>query len=163
MDQAEEDTLVKLHDIAYYFALRNHSFIKFKHLIELEEMHGVSYSSQKYKNKTGHRNIIQDISFCLFDCVVTSNIRWVNFIFILCDCLADASVTEQEVIHIVFFDPDVLKPVLSFCEVVALDDSHATGLEYAIICHLSIIIGTLYWIKSPFYLQIIYMEQWPCG
>ena len=45
MDQAEEDKLVKLHDIAYYIALRNHSFIEFIHLIELEGIHGVSYSS----------------------------------------------------------------------------------------------------------------------
>ena len=52
MDQAEDDTLVKLHDIAYYIVLRNHSFIELKHLIELEEIHGVSYPLLKYMNET---------------------------------------------------------------------------------------------------------------
>lgn len=48
MDQAVEDMLIKLHDISYYIAARNHSFIEFKHLIELEEINRVSHSSQKY-------------------------------------------------------------------------------------------------------------------
>ena len=134
MDQAEEDTLAKLHDINYYIALRNHSFIEFKHLIELEEMHRMPYSSRKYINETGCRNIIQKISFCLFDSNIASKIRRVNFISILCDGSTDASVTELEVIYIVFFDFDALKLVLSFFEVAALDESQdPTGLKKVII------------------------------
>ena len=53
---------------------------------------------------------------------------------ILCDVSTDASITQQEVINIVFFDPDALKPVLSFFEVAALDESQdATDLKNAII------------------------------
>ena len=53
---------------------------------------------------------------------------------LLCDGSTDASVTEQEVIYIVFFDFDALKPVLSFFEVAALDESQdPTGLKKAIV------------------------------
>ena len=68
MDQAEEDILVKLHDIAYYITIRNHSFIEFKYLIELEEIYGVSYSLRKCMNEMGCRNIIQNIFF--FACFI---------------------------------------------------------------------------------------------
>ena len=125
--------LVKLH-ISYYIPLRNRSFIEFKHLLELEEIHGVTYSSRKYMNETGCRNIRQNISFCLFDHDIASKIRRVNFISILCDGSTDASNTEHEVICIVFFDPDALKPVSSFFEIAALDESQdVTGLKSAVI------------------------------
>ena len=135
MDQAEEDILVKLHDIAYYITIRNHSFIEFKYLIELEEIYGVSYSLRKCMNETGCRNIIQNIFFfCLFHRDIASKKWRVNFMSILCDVSTDASITQQEVINIVFFDPDALKPVLSFFEVAALDESQdATDLKNAII------------------------------
>ena len=48
--------------LATIIALTNHSFLEFKHLIELEEIHRVSYSSQKYVNEMGCRNTVQNIS-----------------------------------------------------------------------------------------------------
>lgn len=109
-------------------------FIELKHLIELEKIHEVSYSSQKYMNETGCQIIIQNISFSLFDRDIASKIQRVNFISMLCNGSTDDSNTEQEVIHILFFDPDALKPVSSFFEVTALDESQdAIGLKNAFI------------------------------
>ena len=79
IDQTEEDTLFKLYDIAYYLLhCIKKPFIELKHLIELEKIHGVSYSSQKYMNETVCQNIIQNISFCLFDRDTASKIQRVN-------------------------------------------------------------------------------------
>ena len=40
----ERDTVNKLHEIAYYIALKGQPFLNFKEQLEIEQMHGVKYS-----------------------------------------------------------------------------------------------------------------------
>ena len=71
---------------------------------------------------------------------------------LLCGCSTDASATEQDVTYIVFSDPNVLKPMLSFFEVAALDDSQdVTGLKNAIIGtikHLNSVLNKIAFLSS---------------
>ena len=56
-----------------------------------------------------------------------------NFIAILCDGSTDNSVIEQEVLYVIFTDPETFKPTMKFFEVVAPADSQdAPGLKNAI-------------------------------
>ena len=72
--------------------------------IELETLHGVKYTGL-YENDTACRNVISGIGDYLFDENVKKNLKLVNFISILCDGVTDKSVTEQEVLFVVFTDP----------------------------------------------------------
>ena len=57
----------------------------------------------------------------------------VNFIAILCDGSTDNSVIEQEVLYVIFTDPEISKPTMKFFVVVAPADSQdAPGLKNAI-------------------------------
>ena len=56
-----------------------------------------------------------------------------NFIAILCDGSTDNSVIEQEVLYVIFTDPETFKPTMKFFEVVATADSQdAPGSKNAI-------------------------------
>ena len=46
-----------------------------------------------------------------------------KFIAILCDGTTDRSITEQEVLYIMFVDPDTLEPKLAFLECLGLESS----------------------------------------
>ena len=53
-----------------------------------------------------------------------------NFIVFLCDGSTDNSTTEQEVLYIIFVDPETFKPTIKFLEVVLPSDSQdAPGLK----------------------------------
>ena len=41
----EKQALIKLHDFAYYIALKGRPFTDFKDLIDLEKLHGVKFQS----------------------------------------------------------------------------------------------------------------------
>ena len=56
-----------------------------------------------------------------------------NFIAVLCDESTDNSVTEQEVLFIIFVDPETSKPTIKFLEVVTPSDGQdLPGLKDAI-------------------------------
>ena len=58
----------------------------------------------------------------------------VNFIPVLCDGSTDKSVTEQEVIFVVFVDPEANRPVMKFSHIAAPEKSQdARGLKNAIV------------------------------
>ena len=62
----------------------------------------------------------------------------VNFIAILCDGSTDKSITEQEVVYLIYVDPDTNLPVMNFFEIVASENSQDTpGLKEAIISAFS--------------------------
>ena len=53
-----------------------------------------------------------------------------NFITVLCDRLTDSSVTKQEVLYVIFVDPETFKPIIEFLEVATPSDSQdAPGLK----------------------------------
>ena len=57
----------------------------------------------------------------------------INFITILCDGSTGNSVIEQEVLYVIFTDPETFKPTMKFFKVVTPADSQdAPGLKNAI-------------------------------
>ena len=66
MGVKEKQALTKLHDVAYYIALKGRPFTDFKDLIDLEKLHGVKFQSGAYENETSCRDFIDSISEFLF-------------------------------------------------------------------------------------------------
>ena len=61
-----KQALTKLHDAAYYIALKRTPFTDFKDLLDLEKLHGVKFQSGAYENETSCRDFIDSISEFLF-------------------------------------------------------------------------------------------------
>ena len=61
MGEKEKQTVKKLHETAFYFALRGHPFTDFQDQIKLEKLHGVKYT-RAYENKSACR----DFTFLAF-------------------------------------------------------------------------------------------------
>ena len=58
--------------------------------------------------------------------------------FVLCDGSTNKSITEQEVIYVIYVDPKINLPVMKFFEIAAPDRSQdALGLKEAIISAFS--------------------------
>ena len=66
MGGKEKQALTKLHDVAYYIALKGGPFTDFKDLIDLENLHGAKFQSVAYENETSCRDFIDSISEFLF-------------------------------------------------------------------------------------------------
>ena len=132
MGELEKESVQKLHDIAYYIASKGHAFTDFKDHIELEKLHEVKYSGA-YENESACRDFIFSISEYFFEEGIKKKLETVNFLAILCDGSTDKSITEQEVLFVVFTDPETCLPTMKFFHVVAPSDSQdAPGLKQAI-------------------------------
>ena len=68
-------------------------------------------------------NFIFRISEYLFEENIKKKIHLVNFIAILCDGSTDSSVIGQEVLYVIFTDPETSKLTMSFFKVVSPADS----------------------------------------
>ena len=114
MRQAESEGLQKLFDVAYYVATKGRPLSDFESLIELEKLHGVSFHGRKYENRNACRDFVLSISDYFFQVDVKEKVSRANFIAILTDGTTDATITEQEVIYLLYLDPDNFVPRLSF-------------------------------------------------
>ena len=133
MNEKDRATVTKLTEIAFYIALHGLPFSLFKDQIKLEKLHNVSYTGA-YENREACKNFVIDISDYLFEENTKRKLQIVHFISILCDGSTDKSVTEQEVIFVIFVDPEKNLPVMKFFEVAAPENSQdAIGLKSAII------------------------------
>ena len=70
----------------------------------------------------------------MFDVDVREKLKRVNFIAILIDGTTDAAVKEQEVLYVMYVDPDTHTPTLSYFEVMEMNelDQTAPGMLSAI-------------------------------
>ena len=66
MEVKEKQALTKLHNVAYYIALKGRPFTDFKDLMDLEKLHRVKFQSGAYENETSCRDFIDSISEFLF-------------------------------------------------------------------------------------------------
>ena len=134
MAEKEREALVKLYDIAHHIAVKGRAFTDFEDLIELEKLHGVKFQSGLYENESRCKDFIKCNSEYFFKQDIYNKLLRVNFIAILCNGTTDASITEQEVVHVFFVDPDIMQPMLEFFECLGLDSSQdATGIFDAMI------------------------------
>ena len=132
MDDKGRDRVEKLHEISFNIALQSLPFTTLRSQVEIEELHGVDFMGS-YENETASKTFIFGISEYLFEETVKKKLELVNFIAVLCDGLADNSVTEQEVLYIIFVDLETFKPTIKFLEAVTPSDSQdALGLKEAI-------------------------------
>ena len=132
MGELEKDSVQKLHEIAYYIASKGHAFTDFKDHIELEKMHEVKYSGA-YENESACKDFIFSISEYFFEEGIKKKLETVNLLAILCDGSTDKSITKQEVLFVVFTDPETCLPTMKFFHIVAPSDSQdAPGLKQAI-------------------------------
>ena len=97
-------------------------FTAFQNQVALEKLHGAKFTGA-YENENACKNFIFGISEYLFEENVKKKLHLVNFIAILCDGSTDNSVIEQEVLYVIFTDPETFKPTMKFFEFVAPTDS----------------------------------------
>ena len=97
-------------------------------------MHGVKFDTNAYENESACREFIKSIGSYLFDIDLREKLRRVNFIAILIDGTTDTAVKEQEVLNVMYVDPDTHTPTLSYFEVMEMDefDQTAPGMLSAI-------------------------------
>ena len=107
-------------------------FTVFQNQVASEKLHGVKFTGA-YENENACKNFIFGISEYLFEENVKKKLHLVNFIAILCDGSTDNSIIEQEVLYVIFPEPETFKPTMKFFEVVAPADSQdAPSLKKAI-------------------------------
>ena len=132
MGDLERGTVKKLREIAYYIALKGQLFSNFKEQFEIEEMQGMKYSGA-YKNDKACKNFIFRIAEYFFEENVKNKLASVNVLAILCDGSTDKIITEQEVVYVIFTDPETHFPVLTFFYIIVPSVSQdAPGLKQAI-------------------------------
>ena len=144
VSEKDRETLSKLHDISFYIVLQRLPFTAFQNQVALEKLHGAKFTGA-YENENACKNFIFGISEYLFEENVKKKLHLVNFIAILCDGSTDNSVIEQEVLYVIFTDPETFKPTMKFFEVVAPADSQdAPGLKNPILQHFINILFNLF-------------------
>ena len=107
MGDKERDGLIKLHEIAYYIALKGNPFTDFKSQIELEKV-------VHMKTKVSVASLFRLSQLTCLRKIIKKKIERTNFISILCDGSTDKSIKEQEVIYLIFVEHDTHKPCFSF-------------------------------------------------
>ena len=133
MGNLERESVKKLQEIAYYIALKGQPFSNFKEQVEQEQLHGVKYSGA-YENDIACKDFIFSIAEYFFEEDTRNKLESVNFLAVLCDGSTDTSIIEQEVVYVIYTDPETHLPVLKFFRVVAPSVSQdAPGLKQAII------------------------------
>ena len=93
-------------------------FTAFKNHVKLEKLHGVKFIGL-YENETGCKNFIFRISEYLLEEGVKKKLHLAHFIAILCDGSTDNSMARQEVLYVIYTDPETFKPTIKFAEVTA--------------------------------------------
>ena len=104
----------KLFEVAYYIGTQGRPMTDFESLLSLEKMHGVEFLGTSYENRSSCREFLLMISDYFFEQDVRDKLSRSNFVRIMTDGTTDASVSEQEVIFLLFFYPDELEPRMAF-------------------------------------------------
>ena len=144
ISEKDRETLSKLHNISFHIALQRLPFTAFQNQVALEKLHCVKFTGP-YENENACKNFIFGISEYLFEENVKKKLHLVNFIAILCDGSTDNSIIEQEVLYVIFPEPETFKPTMKFFEVVAPADSQdAPGLKNPILQHFINILFNLF-------------------
>ena len=105
MSEKDRETLSELHNISFYIVLQRPLFTALQNQVALEKLHGVKFTGT-YENEDACKNFIFGISKYLFEENVKKKLHVVNFITILCDGSTDNSVIQQELLYVIFTDPE---------------------------------------------------------
>ena len=121
MSEKDCETLSKLHNISFHIALQRVLFTAFWNQVALEKLHGVKFTGA-YENENACTKFIFGISEYLFVDNMNKKLHLVNFITILCDGSSDNNIIEQEVLYVIFTNPETFKPSMKFFAVAAPAD-----------------------------------------
>ena len=129
VNEKDRETLSKLHDISFHMVLQRLPFTAFQNQVALEKLHGVKFTGT-YENENACKNFIFGIPEYFFEEKVKKKLHLVIFIAILYDESTDNSVIKQEVLYVIFTDPETFNPTMKIFEVVAPADSEdSPGLK----------------------------------
>ena len=126
MAHREKEHMEKLFRAAYYLVKSNRPFKKFPLLLELEELEGLKFLDS-YKNDKSVREFIMSIAEEL-NGENLEKISRCNFFSLLCDGSTDSSITEKELMYILFLDPDTHEIKLVFFSLKSALTQTADGL-----------------------------------
>ena len=107
MGDLECDSVKKLKEIAYYIVLKQEPFSNFKEQLEIEQMHGVKYSGA-YENDNACKQFYFWYFWIFLEINIKNKLVLVNFLVVLCDGSTDKSITEQQVVYVIFTDPEAI-------------------------------------------------------
>ena len=137
MNEKDRAKVAKLHDIGYYIGLHVLPFTQFEHLVKLEKLHNVSFTGI-YGNEFAYRNLIINIAEYFFSGRCQKDNRSGEFCCYLERRANIKKHTEEEVIFVIYVDPDTNLSVMNFFKIVAPENSEdASGLKEAIISTFS--------------------------
>ena len=95
-------------------------------------MHDVKYSGA-YENDKACKNFLFGIAKYFFEENIKSRLVPLTFLAVLCDGSTVKSITEQEVVYVIFTDRETHLPVLRFFHIIVPSVSQdAPGLKQAI-------------------------------
>ena len=113
ISDTEREGLCKLFQIAYLNAYQARPFVDFTDWVEWAELNGIKFNVTAYKNRTQCTKFVNFISKTLFE-DVKSKLENTNFIAVFCNGSTDSAAIEKECIYILFVEPFVFKPTISF-------------------------------------------------
>ena len=135
MSEKGRETLSKLYNISFHIPLQRLPYTALQNQVALEKLHGVKFTGA-YENQNACKTFIFGISKYLFEKNVKKKFHLVNFIAILCDGSTNNSIIEQEVLYVIFTDPETFNPTMKFFKVVTPADSQdAPGLKTLFLKH----------------------------
>ena len=104
LSKEQEEVFKKKFDISYFAVKEEMPLIKYEKIIQLEKRHGVRLGST-HNNRTTAREFLSFQAGELKE-ALPKDIAKAKFYSILFDGTTDSSVTEQEAIFVLYFDPD---------------------------------------------------------
>ena len=104
LSKEQEEVFKKKFDISYFVVKEEMPLSKYEKIIQLEKRHGVRLGST-HNNRTAAREFLSFQAGELKE-ALSKEIAEAKFYSILFDGTTDSSVTEQEAIFVLYFDPD---------------------------------------------------------
>ncbi|XP_041376382.1 zinc finger protein 862-like [Gigantopelta aegis] len=135
MTKVQELQQIKKIEIAYFIAKKELPFSVYEDLIKLETYHGVDIGDQAYTNHKQCAEFV-DIHGQFIASKLHDDLSKAKFYSVLTDGSTDKSVTEKEVVYVLYFDPysknDEIEVKLSFLYLKDVKKGDAPGILGAI-------------------------------
>ncbi|KAK7156938.1 hypothetical protein R3I94_006858 [Phoxinus phoxinus] len=132
MDEAIQEKMVKLFNIAYFIVKEEMAFTMFPKLVALHHTNGLDLGNT-YSNDQACRMFITAIGMTFIE-ELQEKLRSARFFSIVSDSSVDRSVKDQELIYCVYLQNG--NPVNQLIQIVALDHAHSQGILDAILAGL---------------------------
>lgn len=135
MDKKDQERTKRKFEVAYMVAKTKAPMTLYPHILNLEKMHGVDMGTS-YESDMACGEFIDFIGRDLQQ-QLNKDLSKAKFFSVLCDGSTDSAVLENEIVYVLYFDPepansDSVEVKTSFLKVNYLDHQHAEGVAKAI-------------------------------